>query len=536
MAVTLNQRTSQKRVVVAGNNQIWSEVDVAGTLVQVAGVTVDTTDQLNLFAGGQKAFVINGANLKVIDFVNTKLVLNAVITGVPVRGATLTQAVSGATMVIDFVVKDNGDSTSTIYGYTTSGTFDTTNTVSATDLVPTGMVPSSVDEAATAPHGYDLAVYPDGTSGSLPAKAYLGCWYRGRVVLSGDPDQPHQWYMSRQLDPTDWFYTANDAQSPVAGQNGDAGEVGDIVRALVPFHDDYLIFGCASSIHYLQGDPAAGGELHPIDDYTGMFGAMSWCFDKKGDLYFFGTSGVGRIKRGTLFVENLSGSNLPKLLEDEAANPTTHRIVLGYDSRRNAVIISITLLADGSNSNYYYDITAEGFFPETYPNECGAYSMFYYPANDDALSDLLIGCKDGYTRHFSDAAKDDNIGASTQAIESNVLMPVKDLDEEDEDMRGRVNSMTIETSGGSVGGVFADTDSVTYEMYTADGKETLVENVRDGATPLHTGTLTGPGRMFRIRDKARGKYFGLLLKNISAASSWALEKASIKSVQAGKVK
>ncbi|KKL61533.1 hypothetical protein LCGC14_2194340, partial [marine sediment metagenome] len=499
MAVSIDPQASLKHLVAAGNNKIYAERAVAGTLTEVTGVTVDTSDQVNMFSGLQKAFVINGTNLGIVDFVNTKITLNSALTTAPTRGTTLTGGDSGATMIVDFV----NTAKTIVYGYTTSGTFAVNaelEVITGGGALPATRWATAVAEASTAPHGYDWTVYPLGSSGSLPAKAYLGCWYRGRAVLSGNPNDPHQWYMSRQLNPFDFGYVANDAQTPVAGTNADAGKVGDIVRALIPFHDDYLVFGCASSIHYLQGDPSAGGQLHSIDDYTGVFGAMSWCFDKRGDLYFFGTDGLNRIKKGTTAIENLSRVSLPKLIGDEAADPTTHRIILGFDKRRNGVVVGITLLSDGSNSNYFYNIQSEGFFPEAYPNECGAYSMIYYPSNTETNADLLLGCKDGYLRNFKDSAKDDDKGASDQLISSNVLMPIQDLSPEDDDGEGRLSSTTIVTGGGASGGAFGDTDGVTLDTHVAKDSETLVEDVRDGATPLHTTTLSGTGRKNRIRN------------------------------------
>ncbi len=395
---------------------------------------------------------------------------------------------------------------------------------------------TAVVEASTAPHGYDWTVYPGGASGSLPAKAYLGCWYRGRAVLSGNPNDPHQWYMSRQLNPFDFAYVANDAQTPVAGTNADAGKVGDIVRALIPFHDDYMIFGCASSMHYLQGDPAAGGELYSIDDFSGIFGAQSWCFDKTGDLYLFGDDGISRIKRGTIFVENLSVVTLPKLLENEAADPTTHRIVLGYDKRRDGIVIAITKLSDGSNSNYFYDIKGDGFFPETYPDECGPYSMLYYSANSETNADLLFGCKDGYIRSFDDTAKDDDIGGSDQTISSHVLMPIQDLSSEDDDGQGRLSSITLELSGGASGGDHSDSDGATLDVHVRDSAEKLVEAVKDGDTPLIRRAFSGTGRQKRIRKKARGKWLGIVLKNSTVSESWSLSKLSVITKIAGRIK
>ena len=520
----------------------------AGEMVQLAASAVadelDTTDNLNMFSGLQKAFVVNGAKLKIVDFSNTKITLNSALTRVPTRGTILTGADSGATMSVDFI---NAAKT-IIYGYTLSGTFAVNaelEVITGGGTLPATRLATAVAEASDTPHWYDWVTYPDAYNtstgatesyGSLPAKVYLGAWYRGRAILSGNPNDPHQWYMSRQLDPFDFAYIANDAQSPVAGTNSDAGKVGDIVRALIPFHDDYMIFGCASSMHYLQGDPAAGGELHSIDDFSGIFGAQSWCFDKIGNLYLFGADGVSRVKRGSVFVENLSVITLPKLLENEAADPTTHRIVLGYDKRRDGISIAITKLSDGSNSNYFYDIKGEGFFPETYPDQCGAYSMIYYPANSETNADLLLGCTDGYIRHFDDSSKDDDGGEANVPISSNVLMPIQDLNPEDDEGQGKLNSTTVELSEGTSGGNPSDSDGVTLDVHVRDSAQKLVEAVKDGDTPLITRTFSGTGRQKRIRKKARGKWLGVVLKNSTAAESWSLSKLSIISKIAGRIK
>ena len=62
--------------------------------------------------------------------------------------------------------------------------------------------------------------------------------------------------MSRQANIFDWLYSQADAQTPVAGSNADAGELGDTVKALIPYKDDYLIFGCSQTMWLLRGDPA----------------------------------------------------------------------------------------------------------------------------------------------------------------------------------------------------------------------------------------------------------------------------------------
>jgi hypothetical protein len=537
MAVTLTQPALVQRIVGAGNNEFWYEDPdmAAGTMVELAAANgdIDTSDNLTIFEAFEKAIIINGTNLKIADFANTKLTVTALTTA-PTKGSTVTQVTSGATMVVDFV----NTAKTEIYGKTTNGTFTTTagHTLSGGGMDPETRVPAAVDEASTTPHWYDYTVYPGGASGSMPAQAYLGCLYRGRVILSGNSDNPEQWYASEQSDIFNFAYVANDAQSPVAGSNADAGEIGDICRSLIPYRDDYLVFGCANSIWVMRGDPAIGGSLDEVDLTVGMYGDRSWCFDGDGNLFFWGTNGIYVLRKDFSGVENLSEISLPTLVEDEAADPSTHRIIFRYDRKRRGICIFITKLSDGSNSDYFLSLSelTTGITPESFPDECGVYSSVYYDANDTSLQDLLVGCKDGYIRKFDDDALDDDIGATDQAISSYVTYPILKLSDT-EDEEGKLTSLTIELGGGASGGAHGDSDGVSYDLHVADDAETLVEDIKDGATPLHTGTLSGTGRK-KIQVRARGAYLGIRLYNSTAAETFVVNKIIGQLVPSGRIR
>uniref|UniRef100_A0A6M3J0N9 Uncharacterized protein n=1 Tax=viral metagenome TaxID=1070528 RepID=A0A6M3J0N9_9ZZZZ len=597
MAVTLDTQSSVKKAVAIANSEVWWE-SVAGTFIQLPASDddINTADNLNMASAFQKAFIVNGSNLKIADFVNVRLT-HAALTTPHAKGDVLTQATSNAKMIVDYT---NAAKTYT-YGYVTSGTWNCTNSVtgsgSGTGFTPTGIfgmlthtalatahtaedvltqavtgatmtvkytdttkthtwgeitsgtfnttnqvtgsgsgtafTPTATDTSP--PLWYSWTVYQGDTAtyGTMPNKAYLICIYRGRVVTSGNPEYPEQWYMSKTADPFNFLYGADDAMSAVAGNNADAGQCSDIVRALIPFHDDYLIFGCASTMWVLRGDPVAGGSLDNLSDTTGVFGARSWCFDGDGNLYIFGTGGVYKIDRDFTRMENLSGKVLPELVKDEAADPTTHRITMGFDRKRNGLVIAITTIATGANSNYFFSLHTNGFYPEIYPNECGAYSLFYYDANDPAYSDLLIGCKDGYIRKFLDTAKDDDIGGTDQDISSYVTLPILPLAEFGNE--GKLSEMAFHSAGGASSGAFSDSDGFSWSLFSADDAETCLEDIVDGATAFTTGTVTGTGRTGRVRPKMRGAYAGLKLANSTASQTFAINSIGYETQPAGSI-
>jgi len=297
--------------------------------------------------------------------------------------------------------------------------------------------------------------------------------------------------MSRVGNPWDWLYTENDPISAVAGNNSDAGEIGDIIRGLIPYKDDYLVFGCANSIHVLRGDPAAGGSRDAVDLTVGTFGSYSWCFDGSGNSYFWGTGGIYKLASNFESMEKLTSLTLPKLISDEEADPTTHLITMGYDRKREGLFISVTKVADGTNSCYWYDLKLKGFCPETYPEECGAYSLFYYNANDSDYKDLLVGCKDGYIRKFDDNAKDDDIGNTNEAINSYVALPITFIGNKEDDREGKLTSLTFVLGGGLT------TTKLTHTaLTTAHAKGDTLTQAVSGATMVVHSTDTAKENTF----------------------------------------
>jgi len=612
MAVDITEYISYRRLVGVGNdNFFFEDTAVPGTMLEFAAATgdIDTSDQLVMFAAYQKVFVINGAKLKVADFINVKLTHTALATA-HAHGDILTQATSNATMIVDFT---NTAKTAT-YGYVTSGTWNVVNTVtgsgSGTGFTPTGIngelthavlatahtagdvltqavtgakmtveytnvlktktygkittgtfnttnavtgsgagtafTPTATDTSP--PLWYDYTVYPGGASGALPAKAYLGCTYRGSIYLSGNPNSPNQWYKSRNGNPWDYAYLANDGGSPVAGgENANVpGEVGDIIRALIPRGREYLIFGCATTIWVMYGDPAEGGSLSAIDKTTGIFGAESWCFDEDDNLYLWGASGVYKVDKSNISVELLTEINLPDLVGDEAVNPTTHRITMGYDRKRHGILICITLLADGTNSNYFMslspvtfgdsEVQKYAFFPESYPEECGVYSVWFYAANDPDYRDLLVGCKDGYIRKFLSTAKSDDIGASDEAINSYITLGPFALASDGKE--GAIHSMSLTSSGGGSAGTEADSNDIGYKVFIGRTASEAMEKAEANTAPKVSGTFTAPGnpRGQRKKQKIRGAFAVIRLENIMAGETMSFDQLVVNVSEKGRIK
>lgn len=610
-----NETTKNKyvrKLVAAAGNKIYYEND-SNVMTELSGATIDTTEPVVLIEAYQKVFVINGTNLKVIDFVNTKL---TTLTGVfsafadysgtvagtvkgtdvghglvngdtitisgttnyngtftitkigndnfyftdtwvaddatgtwvhnlvslPTRNDILNQ-VSAAQMVVDFV---NSDATEVYGKVISSELFDTANSVTSTGT-STDFTPSAVSTLGV-PLWYDWTPYPDidgGTDedfGVMPTQATFGTLYRGRIILGGDKDYANQWYAPRQGFPWDWAYFSNEVQSPIASNNSNSlGDIGEIGTALIAYSNNYMVMAGAHTIHVMSGDPI-GGSLRQIAFDTGIWSRESWCIDDKGNLYFLGLDGIYMIPNDLSRAINLTKFKLPSFMADWAIDSTLHRVTLTYDPRGHGLLICKTTIASGANENYWFDLrvgdeaSPGGFFPESYPNECGIFSGLFYQADDPVFNRILLGCNDGYIRTFDDNAKDDEGTTASVAISSDVLFGPFPISA-NIDLAAKIVAQTFVTAGGGVGGSQSDTDGITYEIYVADTAEEIIEAVTAATpAPMYAATITGPGKSTKKRHRARGIYAAVRIKNITASQTWAIDRILLEIKPAGKAR
>ena len=518
-----------KNLIAVSKNRIHLENPSTGTFSEITAARdeIDVSKDFEIASAFRKAFIANESNLKILDMANYCLPTSAIsgtgtaiVSAGTIIGKANGTALTAPKFIVDFITSSTGSAN--VYAFRIAA-----GAIASGDTLQdeTNAVKFALSSAAaTAPHFYDWTPYGnDSNYGAMPETASLVAVYRGRLVLAGNKYNPEQWYMSRQGNPYDWAYAANDAQSPVAGLDADAGKAGDTITALIPYSDDYLIIGCLNSIWKMKGDPAAGGSLDILTDKEGIFSSRSWCWDNEGNLYYVSRTGISMIPSGIGEPQSLTEGVLPHFVEDWELDPSLHRITMAYDRNRYGILIVRTALSTGSCLAYWYDLKTKGFFPESYPSECGIYSMLFYDADDDDYRKLLLGCKDGYIRYFDDSSKDDNIGATTTAIDSYVTLPLEQLNE-DPDKEGKLTSLTFEVAGGAAGGDFSDTDGFDYFIYTGDDKETVLEDIKDGASAVISGVLTGPGRKARIRKKVRGAVIGIKIANTASAQTWALNR------------
>jgi len=520
-------KTYTKTEVAIANDEFW--YDVSGTMTELAAATgdFDTGSSLDACDAFQKIFIANKTDLKIVDFINTKLTVTALTTA-PTRGATVTQASSNATMVVDFV----NTAKTEIYGYTTSGTFVTTAgyTLSGGGMDPETRVPSAVAEASATPHWYDWTVYPKGTMGTMPTSASIIALAFGRIYLAGFPEDPHQWGATRVFNPFDLNYDAStdDVLRAVAGGYTQAAKCPDIVVGIIPYKDDYVVFGCASSCYVLIGNPTEG-EMFAIKGTGGLLSKFSHSWDSMGNLYLLTNKGLLRIPPGFGPPENLTIDRWPEFITDLAHNASTDRLTLGYDQKRNGLLVSKTTFSTGANSCWWYDFSTEGLFPENYPTAMAITYQFY---SDDA-EELILGCADGYLKNHNKTAKDDD-GTAIDSYLSLGPIPLGNSPVGE----GTIGPIDVVLGGGGASGSETDSDDADYKVFTADTAAELIEKLVADGTPIFAGTITGPGRRrgSKRTQSARGVYGGVRLENDTASESWIFECLNVGQKPKGRAK
>jgi len=547
-----------KKLVAIGANEVWYESS-AGTMSPLAGSIddLDVSKGLDMVEAYGKVFIANGTNLKVADFINVKLHtidIQPTDKVYPRHGTVITGDSSGAKMVVDYITDLDGDTY--IYGkLITDATFVDTDVCEA--IITEGDVSFTLDaDQVDGPHWYDWTTYgnlagDDDTYGAMPDQATILALYQGRIVLAGDEDYPHMWYQSRQANPWNWLYGINDAQSAVAGNDADAGEIGDVVTAIIPYKDDFCIYGAAGSIWYLIGNAAEGGVILELSLTAGILASKAWCWDSADNLYILATTGIIKIPRGFGIPENLTGQSYPNFIKDLDYDDVDDRLTMAYDRIRHGIHICKTELADGTNKNWWFDLKiideegrVGGLFPETFPEECGVCSAFYYESNDPTYRDLLFGCYDGYIRFSDDAAKDDNIGADVEAdveaIDSYVCFGPMPLAKEN--MEGKITSLVGVLAGGGIGSTSPlqpDSNDVDYEIFTELSAAKVLERLKAVTrSPDIAGVISAPGRIRGSikRQTVRGAFAGIRVSNDDAGETWALERLLVNAKELGRIR
>lgn len=359
----------------------------------------------------------------------------------------------------------------------------------------------------TAPKIYDPATNSAerwvATEGSVPAGCPLIALYRDRLVLAKE----HVWYMSRQGAPLDYNYGADatDAQRAVAGSNSDAGLIGQQLRALISHSDDYLIFGCDSSLWLLQGDPASSGIIGNLSYTVGIVGEQAWCKTPDGQIIFLSRDGIYGLAPGAgNYPQSLSRERLPRELLD--IDPDLVTVSMEYDVRERGIHLFLTYEEEPNapKQHWWFDWETKGFWPVRLASTAFEPTTTYRLQREGEESVVLLGCRDGYVRQFHRECSDDD----SQSFESYILLGP---------FRAGADDMSDGILSELVGVLDDASGEVDWMVHVGPTFESAINS-----SPYASGRWSA-GLNYRERPRARGPAIAIVLRR-GGWRSWALER------------
>lgn len=337
------------------------------------------------------------------------------------------------------------------------------------------------------------------TTGTAPTGCDLVARYRDRLMLAGG----HQWYMSRAGDPLDFDYGAasTDEGRAVAGSNTEAGDLAQDITALVPFADDYVVFGHTSEVWMLQGDPASGGRIDNVSRVYGITGANAWCVTPEGLLVALSRDGLWKMApRGR--PEPMSRDRLPRELID--IDTTLYIPSIAYDVRDNGIHVYLTPSEAKGQLHFWFDWRAQSFWPVDLQDGHEPTALFDHSSQATEDAAVLHGGRDGKIRRYSDlAATDDEHAISSYVLYGPIAPGMADYRE------GIVQQLTAFLS-------LRSGDVLWSLHYGATPEEAMT------ATSTESGTWrSGENPVDRIRRRAPWVF--LRLAGGGDNRSWAIE-------------
>lgn len=529
----LPQQASEASVCVASANGLLYADNPSGTVLP--GTLAQVTQATVLAVSADK-------RLQAVDLLQ-KLYLadyytKHIATGYSSSGANVT-GVDWTTLGIDtdedvaIVTVTSGTAVSGVYRISSVG---------ATNLGLTGLTGSSTGginiRIERAMKIYDpshatqqLSIWTTTTGkGVVPHGCSIITRYSNSLLLGGDPQAPHVWYMSRRDDPLDFNYGAvsSDTGRAIAGTSTGTSTIGQPLTAIIPFFADYCVFASAKELWLMRGDPRLGGGFDRISPEVGVIDRFAFCISQQGDLYILATTGLYRLTLGPNPVpEPLSRERIPaELLRIDTSST---EVSMGYDPDEDGVLISLTPTDGSVGTHYFYSIRRDSFWPITMPAAAQPRVQYNLPHQSSSYRGLITGSSDGYLRGLSRSQYYDDVPAlalANKLITSRVQYGPFGPAGSDDTVAAVLHTIEATLAQGS--------RSVGWSIYAADSGEACIR----ATTAVASGTWSSAAaatRTLREMIRARGGAFIVELSgaDTTAAGPWAIESLTARLATAG---
>lgn len=355
------------------------------------------------------------------------------------------------------------------------------------------------------------------TAAAVPTGQPIVAAYRDRIFLGG---LTNAYYASRVSDPGDWDFGAaiEDPSGAALGQLSIASETGFVLTAMVPIGDRVLVMASANSLWALRGDPR-GGRLDEVSAELGIIAQDAWAVSPDGLLCFLSADGIYLWDPGAgQAPQRFSAERLPDELRE--VDPTEVVISMTYDMRGRGFHLFLTA-DEGPSNHWWIDPENRAFWPQRFRDTHEPFAAAMLA--DGGLGRVVLACRDGYLREFSDAEHQDD----GHDLESHVL--IGPIQVQGDDVR---DGMVAEVHG-ALEGVAPEGGKVRWRLVTgrspAEAAEAAYADMLDVLDDLEPSRSQGTGewgegRGFVDRPRVRGAWVVVWL---SSVASWSYELAAI---------
>lgn len=371
--------------------------------------------------------------------------------------------------------------------------------------------------------------------GSLPGTtidghnygANLICFYRDRMVLAGVRGDEQNAFFSRSGTHDDFDYAKRDDAAAFAINFEPNAKIGHPIRALMPFRDDVLVFGCDHAMWQMVGDARAGGSCQFITDKTGVYGPGAWTTDPAGVMYFIGESGLYRMAAGGQ-PQALGNDRVQRYFSqiDRAADT----VLLEWDTQRQGLWIIVTAAAappyvgTPQSVHLFYDVRNDGFWRVQFPRVMDPVCIAGYDGDTDDLRTVLLGCRDGVVRRLQDDATNDDGNAIHSYIYLGPVTPAGDIRE------AKITGLDFIL--GDLPAGFTNDDNWHVDWTLQAGKD--AKQAVDAPTETRTGSFDAAGEQRPAGVKLSGSTFSVKLSNSTLDKFWSLDRLSVRAVAGGR--
>lgn len=350
------------------------------------------------------------------------------------------------------------------------------------------------------------------TGGTAPSNCHIIARYRDALVLAGDPSNPQVWYKTRNGNPLDFDYSASagDATRPVAGNNSEAGQIGEPITALAAYSDDFLIMGATGSIYVMRGDPASSGIIDVVSNTIGILGPYAWDYGPEGQLIFLSSNGFYMLPPGAGGPPvALSEQPLPDELRDLPVNNIDASVA--FDPVARGVHIFVSEAGKAEPTNFWFDWPTKTFWPQKLGQRPTVAKRYKAPRSGQTT--VILGGEDGYLREFDRGYTTDDDTAFTASVKIGPLSLGVG-----QNWEGLITEMA-----GTMG---RESGSVSVKVRVGESAEEALTTTTD----FYTATW-GEGLSYSDRPRARGQAACLV---IEGTVPWMFERAHVTIKSAGK--